>query len=127
MQGIALEKGLPANLDAERFVLGFIMMDDSAFIPIAGALEAEDFSLEKHRRIFTRMAELYDRGERIDRITIANELMKHNQLESVDGLSYLVSLYDGLPAISNLDSYVRLLNDNSIPPRLILNSQNMIH
>src|SRR5258708_791264 len=126
MQDIALEKGLPANLDAERFVLGSIMMDDASFIPIAGTLEADDFSLEKHRRIFTRMAELYDRGERIDRITIANELMRNNQTESVDGLSELFSLDDGLPAISNLDSYVRIVKDKSILRRIIFNSQKMI-
>ena len=82
---IALAKGLPANLDAERFVLGSILLDDSAFIETAGVLEADDFSLEKHRRIFHRMSELFDRGERIDRVTVANELMRHGQLESVDG------------------------------------------
>src|SRR5689334_20795497 len=114
MQDLALEKGLPANLDAERFVLGSILMDDASFIAIAGTLQAEDFSLEKHRRIYSRMTELFDRGERIDRVTLANELMKHNQLEAVDGLSYLVSLDDGLPAISNLDSYVRIVKDKSV-------------
>ena len=98
---IALEKGLPTNIDAERFVLGSILLDDSNFIQVAGLLEAEDFSLEKHRRIFRRMGDLHERGERIDRITVANELMKHEQLESVDGLSYLVSLDDGLPQIPN--------------------------
>ena len=51
MQNIALEKGLPANLDAERYVLGSIMMDDATFISIAGTLQADDFCLEKHRRI----------------------------------------------------------------------------
>src|SRR2546430_12370714 len=54
--GLALEKGLPSNLDAERFVLGSILIDDSQFIQVAGILEADDFSLEKHRRIFHRMA-----------------------------------------------------------------------
>ena len=95
---IALERGLPANLDAERFVLGAILMDDALYIQVAGALEAEDFSLEKHRRIFLRMGELYARGDRIDRVTVANELMKQNQLESVDGITYLVSLDEGLPS-----------------------------
>ncbi len=126
MQDIALERGLPANLDAERFVLGSILLDDSSFISTAGALGADDFCLEKHRRIFSRMAELYERGERIDRITVANELMKHNQLESIDGLSYLVSLDDGLPTISNLDSYVRIVKDKSILRRIIFNSQKLI-
>lgn len=126
MQDLALEKGLPANLDAERFVLGSILMDDASFIAIAGTLQAEDFSLEKHRRIYSRMTELFDRGERIDRVTLANELMKHNQLEAVDGLSYLVSLDDGLPAISNLDSYVRIVKDKSVLRRIIFNSQKLI-
>ena len=61
-----------------------------------------------HRRIFRRMGDLHERGEHIDRITVANELMKFNELESCDGLSYLVSLDDGLPQIPNVDSYVKL-------------------
>src|SRR5437667_11291877 len=96
---LALEKGLPANLDAERFVLGSILLNDSVYLQVAGMLDADDFILEKHRRIFARMRELYDRNERIDRVTVANELMKLGQLESVDGLAYLVSLDNGLPEI----------------------------
>ena len=69
----ATEKGLPTNVDAERFVLGSILLDDSFYIQAAGTLEGNDFSLEKHRRIFKRMADVYDRGEKIDRITVANE------------------------------------------------------
>ena len=118
-----LEKGLPANLDAERFVLGSILLDDAMYVQAAGALEADDFSLEKHRRIFRRMGELQERGEKIDRITIANELMKFNELEACDGLSYLVSLDDGLPHLPNLDSYVRIVKDKAILRRIITTSQ----
>src|SRR6266700_7142864 len=89
---LAFERGLPANADAERFVLGSILLNDVVYLQVAGAIEPEDFSLEKHRRIFARMKDLYDRGERIDRVTLADELMKQGQLESVDGLGYLVSL-----------------------------------
>ena len=67
-----VEKGLPTNVDAERFVLGSILLDDSFFVQAAGSLEAEDFSLEKHRRIFKRMGDLHERDEKIDRITVAN-------------------------------------------------------
>ena len=123
---IALEKGLPVNLDAERFVLGAVLMDDTLYIQVAGSLEADDFSLEKHRRIFLRMGELYERGERIDRVTVANELLKQNQLESVDGITYLVSLDEGLPALSNLDSYVRIVKDKAILRRIIFTSQKLI-
>ena len=123
---IALEKGLPVNLDAERFVLGAILMDDALYIQVAGALEAGDFSLEKHRRIFLRMGELYDRGERIDRVTVANELLKQNQLESVDGLTYLVSLDEGLPTLANLESYVGIVKDKATLRRIIFTSQQLI-
>jgi replicative DNA helicase len=107
---LALEKGLPANLDAERFVLGAILMDDSNLVQVAGVLDVEDFSLEKHRRIFLRMMELGARGERVDRVTLANELMRHGQLESCDGLSYLIELDNGLPQIFALDGYLRILH-----------------
>ena len=101
-------------------------MDDSYFIQVAGALDSDDFSLEKHRRIFARMTELAERGERVDRVTVANELMKHGQLESVDGLSYLVSLDDGLPQVFSIESYIRIVKDKSILRRIIFTSQKMI-
>jgi replicative DNA helicase len=123
---LALEKGLPCNIDAERLVLGAILMDDSAYIQAAGALDVEDFSLEKHRRIFMRMQDLATRGERIDRVTLANELMKAGQLESIDGLSYLVSLDDGLPQIFSLDAYLRIVKDKAVLRRIIFTSQKLI-
>src|SRR5215472_9939276 len=123
----ATEKGLPVNLDAERFVLGSILLDDRFYVQAAGTLEADDFSLEKHRRIFRRMGELQERGERVDRVTLANELMKYNELEACDGLSYLVSLDDGLPQIPNVDSYIRIVKDKSVLRRIIFTSQHMMN
>jgi len=123
----ATEKGLPTNVDAEKFVLGSILLDDSLYVQAAGTLESEDFSLEKHRRIFKRMGELQDRGEKIDRITVANELMKFNELEACDGLTYIVSLDDGLPQIPNLDSYIRIVKDKAVLRRIIFASQHMMN
>src|SRR5271165_5881526 len=125
-QDLALERGLPANLDSERFVLGAILLNDNAYIQVAGALLPEDFSLEKHRRIFARMAELYERRQKIDRVTVANELVRHNQLESIDGLSYLASLDEGLPALANLESYIRIVKDKAMLRQIIFNSQSLI-
>jgi replicative DNA helicase len=123
---LAFAKGLPSNVDAERFVLGSILMDQSAYLQVAGALDPDDFSLEKHRRIFARMKDLYDRAEKIDRITLADELMKSGQLESVDGLSYLISLDDGLPEITNIEGYIRIVKDKSVLRKLIFNAQRLI-
>jgi len=123
---LELQKGLPANIDAERFILGSILLDDTRFIDIAGIITQDDFALEKHRRIFTRMNEIHSRGEKIDRVTVANELLRWNELESVDGVSYLVSLDDGLPHIANLDSYVKIVRDKSMLRRIALASQQML-
>jgi replicative DNA helicase len=123
----ATEKGLPTNLDAERFVLGSILLDEELFIQAAGSLESDDFSLEKHRRIFKRMGDLHDRGEKIDRVTVANELMKFSELEACDGLSYLVSLDDGLPRIPNVDAYIRMVKDKSVLRRIVFTSQHMMN
>jgi replicative DNA helicase len=123
---LTFEKGLPANIDAERFVLGSVLLNQDVYFQVAGAVEPEDFSLEKHRRIFARMKDLYARGEKIDRLTIANELMKQGQLESVDGFSYLVSLDEGLPSLANLDSYIRIVKDKATLRKLIFSAQKVI-
>ena len=123
---LAFAKGLPQNADAERYVLGSVLLNDSLYLQVAGAVEPEDFCLEKHRRIFARMKDLYDRGEKIDRVTLTNELMKHGQLESVDGMSYLLSLDEGLPEIVNLESYIRIVKDKSTLRRLIFSAQAVI-
>jgi replicative DNA helicase len=121
------EKGLPTNVDAEKFVLGSILLDDTLYVQAAGTLEPDDFSLEKHRRIFRRMGELQTRGEKIDRITVANELIRFNELDACDGLTYLVSLDDGLPQIPNLDSYIRIVKDKAVLRRIIFTAQHMMN
>ena len=126
VRDVLIEQSLPDNLDAERFVLGAIMSSDTAFLQVAGTLAPEDFSLEKHRRIFLRMNDLHERGDKIDRVTLANELMKQGQLQSVDGLSYLVSLDDGLPRLYNLESYVGIVKEKALLRRIIMVSQDTI-
>ena len=121
----AMSQGLPCNVDAEKFVLGSIMLDDVLFPDVRSALEINDFSLEKHRRIYRRMLGLDDRGEKIDRITVHNELMKFGEVESCDGLSYLVSLDDGLPQIPKIDSYVRILREKAARRTIMFACENL--
>jgi replicative DNA helicase len=127
VRDLSLDQPLPANIDAERFVLGAIMSSENAFLQVAGTLTADDFCLEKHKRIFLRMSDLHERGERIDRVTLANELMKQGQLQSVDGLSYLVSLDDGLPQLYNVESYVNIVREKALLRRIITVSQDTIN
>jgi replicative DNA helicase len=120
------ERGLPCNIDAERFVLGSIMLDGAQFEIVAGTLAADDFMLEKHRRIWRRVADLHGRGEPIDRLTVINELQKHNELESCDGFGYMVSLDDGLPQVPHLDGYVRIIQEKAVLRRAIHAAQSLI-
>ena len=86
-ENAVLLKGLPSNVEAEKFVLGSILLSDHVFPQVSGALEADDFTLEKHRRIFARMEELNERGENIEYMTLIDQLEKHGQLDSIDGVA----------------------------------------
>jgi replicative DNA helicase len=104
---------LPANLDAERLVLGTVLVDPDSFSVVAGQLVEADFSMESHRRVFRAMKDVHDRGEGIDRVTLAEVLMQAGQLEAVGGLTFLVSLDEGLPQIYDLESYIRIVRDKA--------------
>jgi replicative DNA helicase len=121
-----LRAGLPTNTDAERFVLGSVLLDEATLHSVRAILTGDDFALEKHRRIWRRVCELYDQGGHVDRVTVANILMQYGELESCDGLSYLVSLDDGLPQIPNLESYVQILRDDATRRRIIGVGQSLI-
>src|SRR5947209_7464003 len=101
------EKSLPAAPEAEKFMLGSVLLGHP-IQNITAALRPGDFSLEKHRRIFAAMVHLESSGAHVDRVTLAQELSRRGQIESVDGHAYLVSLDEGLPSIANLDAYITL-------------------
>ncbi|MEI9967269.1 MAG: DnaB-like helicase N-terminal domain-containing protein [Terracidiphilus sp.] len=94
---LTLETGLPANIDAEKTILGAILLENAAHAEAAEFLKAEDFSLDSHRRIFLRMSELMDSGRTVDIVTISHELARYKEVESVGGVAYLASLTEGLP------------------------------
>jgi hypothetical protein len=122
-QDLAMKKGLPSNEDAERFVLASILLNDSKFSE-AAPLEPADFSIERHRRIFGCLRDLQALGEHVDTVTVAEELARRNEL-GPDGLSYLVSLTDGMPHIAHLDSYVRIVLNKSTLRRTIFTGQKL--
>jgi replicative DNA helicase len=94
---LSLEAGLPANLDAEKTILGAILLDNAAHSEAAEVLKPDDFSLDSHRRIYLRMCELMDTSRAVDIVTLANELARYKEVESVGGVAYLASLTEGLP------------------------------
>lgn len=101
----------PPTNSAEQFVLGSVLLNADLWVQVSGMLSHADYAEERHRRIHLRMKDIADRGEKIDRVTLSNELMRAGQLESVGGFSYIVSLDEGLPAISNIDGWIRIVRD----------------
>jgi replicative DNA helicase len=121
MRTSELETGLPSSVDAEKMVLGSILLrGSSCFEVIAGIINRPDFSLAKHQTIWGRMDGLHERQSAIDRITLTEELIKYGELESVDGLTYLISLDDGMPFISNVESYAEIVRENASLRRIVL-------
>jgi hypothetical protein len=89
-------------------------------------LSIDDFSLEKHRRIWRRIGDLHNRGERVDHLTVYAELDRNGEAESCGGIGYLVSLDEGLPRIRNLGSYARILREKAALRRIRFAGQNLM-
>src|ERR1700756_1940026 len=114
-----LDRGMPASIDAERAILGAILLDNSAYPQAAEHLRAEDFSLDSHRRIYLRMMELAETGKPVDFVTLPEQLGQHNKIESVGGVAYVTSLTDGLPRVKNIQQYVAIVKDKALLRGLI--------
>lgn len=108
-------------------ILGSILIDQARFPLVAETLADEsEWSLQKHRLIWSAMKAMWDRAVQIDRVTLANELQRNKQLEAVDGITYLVSLDDGLPTICNLESYVGIVAEKATLRKTIIAAQALI-
>src|SRR3984885_9724753 len=116
---IAFERGLPASIDAERSILGAILLDNHSYNEAAEKLHADDFALDSHRRIYGRMAELIDASRAVDIVTLAEELAKRKEVEAIGGVAYLASLTEGLPRRPSIEEYVRIVKDKSLARQLI--------
>jgi replicative DNA helicase len=119
MPDISLEKTLPSNLEAERSILGAILLDDKAVLTIFETLKPQDFYLESHRRIFEKMLQLMNNTRPIDLVTLKDELQRASELESIGGAAYLASLTDGLPRAMNIEYYAEIVKEKSTLRRLI--------
>src|SRR6201996_3098511 len=116
---VSLERGLPASVEAERSILGAILLDNHAYNEAAEKLRAEDFSLDSHRRIYSRMSELIDGRRAIDIVTLAEELSRRKEVEAVGGVAYLASLTEGLPRRLSIEEYVGIVKDKSMLRQII--------
>jgi replicative DNA helicase len=110
---------MPANVDAERAVLGALLIDSEAISEIASFLKAEDFYRERHRAIYAARLDLYERNEPGDFVTLVDELRRRNQLDAVGGAAYLTELINDVPTAVHVEYYAHIVERCAIMRRLI--------
>src|SRR3990172_287464 len=116
---VATERPLPHNLEAERSVLGAILIHNDAFNLAAQVIDAGDFYRDAHRRIFDKMVALNERNQAIDFVTLKEELARSGELDDVGGPAYVASLSDGVPRATNVEYYARIVKEKSTLRNLI--------
>jgi replicative DNA helicase len=120
------ERTLPHNLDAEKSVLGAILIQNEAFNHAAELIDSKDFFRGAHARIFEKMVRLSERGDAIDFITLKEELSKSGELEEVGGPAYIASLADGVPRSANVEYYARIVKEKSTLRSLIFSANKIL-
>lgn len=122
---VAPQRTLPHNLEAEKSVLGAILIDNERFNHAAELIDAKDFFRDAHRRIFDKMVALSERGDAIDFVTLKEELSRSSELDDVGGPAYIASLSDGVPRSANVEYYARIVKEKSTL-RALIHSANKI-
>src|SRR5262245_50921061 len=126
MAEAVLDRPLPHNLEAERSVLGAILIHNDAFNSAAEVLNPRDFFRDAHRRIFEKMVLLSERGNAIDFVTLKEELTRSGELDEVGGPAYIAALVDGLPHATNIEYYARIVREKATLRNLIYSANKIL-
>src|SRR5881396_1541901 len=120
------ERTLPHNLEAERSVLGSILLHNDAFNLAAQVIDAGDFFRDAHRRIFDKMVALSERHGAIDLVTLKDELGRAGELDQVGGPAYITALVDGVPRSMNIEHYARIIKEKATLRSLIFSANKIL-
>jgi replicative DNA helicase len=111
---------MPANADAERSILGAIMLEPKAYDEAAAnGLTSADLSLDSHRRIYAAMQSVAESGRPIDTVTLPAELDSRRELDRVGGYAYIADLFDGVPDRPSIKHYIRIVKEKASLRKLI--------
>jgi replicative DNA helicase len=120
------QETLPSRPDAERSLLGAVLIDGALLSRVMEFLAPDDFAHEAHRSIYEAALALADRREGVDLVTVQGELEKTGRLDRAGGVAYLASLVDLVPDVENVESYARLVRESSLRRLVILQSRRAI-
>lgn len=114
------EQQMPSSADAERAILGAMLLDNDAYHSgVVRGLRTDYFALDSHRRIFAAMELLMADSKPIDFVTIHQVLDRNKEVEAVGGVAYVTCLTDGLPRVKNIDQYVDIVTEKHMYRQVI--------
>ena len=116
----------PQNLEAEKSVLGAMLIDDAAIGIALEVIDESCFYDMAHSHIYSTMIDLYNNHKNVDLITLSDKLKSNGTLESVGGVSYLTHLIDLVPTAANVEHYAQIVKEKSIQRQLIKNATQII-
>src|SRR5262249_52812626 len=114
-----LERPLPSSEEAERCIIGGVLLDNSLFTQAKDILKPEDFYSPVNRRVYGAMASVVEQSKQIDPILIVDEMKKDGPVEVIGGISTIANLTYGLPHFTDLREYVSLVKGKSIARQMI--------
>ncbi len=126
MENEGIIKVQPNDIIAEQAVLGSMLVDKDAVIAAIEMLKPDDFYREDNKEIYAAMLELYNLGKPIDMITLKEQLILRTTLEKVGGISYIATLIDTVPTTSNIENYVKIVEEKSVLRNLIKTANDII-
>lgn len=109
----------PQDLEAEKAIIGAILLDQDAFTAVIQVLKPEHFYKQAHADIYSAIFDLYEKREPIDLVTLTAQLKSRGLFDKVGGASYLADLASGVPTASNIAQYARIVRDHFIKRQLI--------
>lgn len=120
------DRTLPHSLDAEKCVLGAILINNHAFNQAAEVIDSADFFRDAHRRIFEKIVSLTDRSQPVDLVTLTDELTRSGEIDEVGGPAYISALTDGVPRSANVEFYAKIVKEKSTLRRLITSANEVL-
>lgn len=117
----------PHSLDAEKSVLGAMLLDQELAVEALDGLNTNDFFDRKHRRIFQACRDLDSKNSVTDMVTVGEELSRKKTLEEAGGIEYIASLTDDIPLLSNVLQYIKIIKDKAMLRQLIKVSRENIN
>ena len=116
----------PQSLEAEKSVLGAMLIENDAISMVVEILNIDDFYRDTHKKIFSTIMALYEKGEVLDVITLTEELKKKNELDNIGGTAYIDELIETVPTAANIEFYAKIVKEKAILRQLLSSATNIV-